>query len=139
MSFTPKQQKLIQIIIENYGNKGNTKSLGEMILEAGYSEATAINPKLIITEEMQEMIDPVVEKMETIRTKALDKITDEKLTLSSARDNAYVADTLTKNIQLLSGKETERTNLIIEDNDKITNAIRNITTGDNRGSDTKGE
>lgn len=107
MAFTPKQQKLIKIIIDNYGNKGKTKTLGEMLLEAGYSESSATNPQLIINEEMQELINPIIDKMEKVRTKALDKITDEKLDAGTARDNAYVADILTKNIQLLSGGNTQ--------------------------------
>ncbi len=110
---TPKQQKLIEIVIDNYGSKGKTKTLGEMIREAGYSESTAINPKIIFTEEMQDRIKPIVEKMERVRTKAIDKITDEKLELASARDNAYVADLLTKNIQLLTGGETENVKTVL--------------------------
>ena len=108
MALTVKQQKLIEIIIDNYGNKGSTKTLGEMILEAGYAESSALNPHLIINDEILEAVNPVIEKMERVRTKALDKITDDKLELASARDNAYIADLLTKNIQLLSGKDTER-------------------------------
>ena len=110
---TPKQQKFVDLLIDNYGAKGKTKSLGALMLEAGYSESSTINPKLLITDEMKEAISPVIEKMEKIRTKALDSITDEKLEASNPRDNAYIADTLTKNIQLLSGKETERSGVTI--------------------------
>jgi phage terminase small subunit len=110
---TPKQQKFVDLLIENYGVKGKTKSLGALMIEAGYSEASAINPKLIINDEMKEVISPVLDKMEKIRTKALDSITDEKLEDSNPRDNAYIVDTLTKNIQLLSGKETERSGVTI--------------------------
>lgn len=128
---TPKQQKLIKLLIENYGNKKATKTLGELILEAGYSESSSKNPQLVITEEMREELNPIIDKMQKIRTKALDSITDSALGTSSPRDNVYVADTLTKNIQLLSGNATERTTVIVEEADKISNAIRNITTGDN--------
>jgi hypothetical protein len=128
---TPKQQKLIKLLIENYGNKKATKTLGELILEAGYSESSSKNPQLVITEEMREELTPIIDKMQKIRTKALDSITDSALGTSSPRDNVYVADTLTKNIQLLSGNATERTTVIVEEADKISNAIRNITTGDN--------
>lgn len=103
----PKQQKLIEIIIDNYGNKGKPKTLGEMIIEAGYSEASATNPKLIITEEMQDKINPIISKMEEVRLRALNRITDEKLDASSAKDNASIADIMTKNSQLLSGGKTE--------------------------------
>lgn len=110
---TPKQQKFVDLLIDNYGKKGKTKSLGALMIEAGYSETSAINPKLLITPEMMDAISPVLEKMEKIRTKALDSITDEKLENSNPRDNAYIIDTLTKNIQLLSGKETERAGVTI--------------------------
>ena len=110
---TPKQQKFVDLLIENYGKKSKTKSLGALMIEAGYSEASAINPKLLINDEMMEAISPVINKMESIRTRALDYITDEKLENSNPRDNAYIVDTLTKNIQLLSGKETERAGVTI--------------------------
>jgi phage terminase small subunit len=111
---TPKQSKLVNLLIENYGHKGKTKTLGALMIEAGYSESSAVNPQLIINDEMREILNPVIEKMEKIRTKALDSITDDKLENASARDNAAIADTLTKNIQLLSGKETERTGVTVE-------------------------
>lgn len=110
---TQKQQKLVDLLIENYGKRGETKSLGALMIEAGYSENSAINPKLIINEEMKQAISPVLEKMEKIRTDALDVISKDKLEASSARDAVYIADTLTKNIQLLSGKETERAGIRI--------------------------
>ena len=109
----PKQQKFVDLLIENYGKKGKTKSLGSLMIEAGYSEASAINPKLLINDEMMETISPIINKMESIRKRALDYITDEKLENSNPRNNAYIIDTLTKNIQLLSGKETERAGVTI--------------------------
>ena len=111
---TPKQQKFVDLLIENYGRKGKTKTLGSLMIEAGYSESSATNPKIIINEEMMEAIGPVIDKMESIRTKALDAITDEKLEASNPRDNIYIVDTLTKNIQLLSGKETDRQGIVIQ-------------------------
>jgi inactivated superfamily I helicase len=114
----PKQQKLIEIIVENSGKKGRTKSLGEMIIEAGYSEETAKNPKQIITEEMKLELNPIIEKMEEVRKKAISNITDKKLKDSSARDNTYIADVLTKNIQLLSGGDTEKIKVEILDEEK---------------------
>lgn len=120
---TPKQQKLIQLLIDNYGKKDGTKSLGKLIIEAGYSEKSAVNPSIVITEEMKQYIQPVIQKMEAIRTNALDKITDEKLKEGSARDNAYVADILTKNIQLLNGGATERITITKEDDELANKAF----------------
>lgn len=104
--------------MDSYGRKGKRKSLGEMMIEAGYSEESAKNPKMIITEEMQEKINPVIEKMEEVRLRALNRITDEKLDKSSAKDNASIADIMTKNSQLLSGGKTENigvTNLLSDE------------------------
>jgi len=118
MMLLPKQQKLIEIIIDNYGQKGKKKTLGEMIIEAGYSENTAINPKLIITEEMQEKLNPIVSKMEEVRLRALNKITDDKLEKSTAKDNASIVDIMTKNSQLLSGGSTDKITINLSDEQK---------------------
>lgn len=114
---TPKQTKLISLLIDNYGRKGKAKTLGELIIQAGYSPQSAHNPQIVITEEMKETLQPLIKKMETVRTNALDKITEDKLEQGSARDNAYIADILTKNIQLLNGGATERISVNKEDLD----------------------
>lgn len=110
---TPKQQKLIEMIVENSGKRGKTKSLGSMMIEAGYSEETAKNPKQILNEEMKEELAPILLRMDEVRSRALANITDKKLEEANARDNAYIADLLTKNIQLLGGKPTESTEVKI--------------------------
>ena len=53
---TPKQAKLTKLLIENYGVKNSGKSLSEIIIEAGYSEASAHNPQLVITDEIREEV-----------------------------------------------------------------------------------
>lgn len=112
---TPKQEKLIGILIENYENPKNTKTLGEMILEAGYSHASSINPRLIIeSETIQEEISSVVDRIKERRDAAIKRLTDKKLDKASALQTATVIDILTKNAQLLGGKETERTGIKIE-------------------------
>ena len=111
---TPKQQKLVELLVENYGKRGQRKSLSSLMIEAGYSPNTAKNPKIIIEDtRVGEAINPLLEKMEKARDEALNQLTPEKLALTSTRDAVYIADTLTKNLQLLSGKETERTGINI--------------------------
>lgn len=108
---TQKQEKLIKLILENLGNKGNTKTLGELILEAGYSQSMAENPYQILgSETIQEGLFDVVSEMEKKRKKALNLITDDKLEAERAKDLTDIIDKLTKNIQLLGGKPTEITN-----------------------------
>lgn len=112
---TPKQEKLIKLLMENYGKKGKTKSLGKLLVEAGYSEESAKNPKLIIESEViQEGIQDFVSSMTDKRRLALTKMTEDKLDKAPARELAYITDLLTKNIQLLNGGATERQGLTIQ-------------------------
>lgn len=77
------------------------------MLEAGYSKAQSLNPYQIINSEtVQEGISEFLGMLDDKRRMAITHITKEKLDKSSARDNAYVVDILTKNHQLLSGGKT---------------------------------
>lgn len=112
---TPKQQKLIKLVLENLGNPKNTKTLGELILAAGYSEATAKNPKLIFkSPEIKEGLSDFVSSLEDKRKQAITYITPQKLAKAQARDLAYLTDIFTKNIQLLNGGKTSNDELKIK-------------------------
>ena len=105
---TPKQEKLINIITENYNNPNNTKLLGEMLLEAGYTEITSREPnKILESETIQEGIKPVVNQLESIRQKALNALEKKDPSREQFRELASVIDVITKNIQLLSDKPTD--------------------------------
>jgi len=111
---TPKQQKLIKLLLENLGKQGKTKSLGKLILEAGYTKAMAKNPQMILeSQTIKEGLSDFVKDMIERRKKALSEITDSKLKSSQARDLSNIVDTLTKNIQLLSGGNTEKSEMKI--------------------------
>jgi hypothetical protein len=113
---TPKQEKLIQLLLENLGKEGSRKSLGEMMRESGYSEAQSKNPYQIMESNgVQEGIAEFVSELKAKRDKALKSITEDKLADASARDNAHIVDILTKNIQLLSGQDTERSSVVIKE------------------------
>lgn len=91
------------------GKLGETSTLGELLLKAGYSKSVANNPYLIFeSETIKEGVDDFVKMLDDKRRLAITHITKKKLEKSSARDNAYIADVFTKNHQLLTGKETER-------------------------------
>ncbi len=106
---TQRQQKLLKLLLENLGNTKETKSAYKMLKEAGYSDAQAKNPKQILeSETIQAGVSDFLKQLDDKRRRAITQITDEKLEKASARDNAYIADILTKNHQLLSGEETER-------------------------------
>lgn len=65
-------------------------------------------------------LDPIIDKLIARRDKAAESITDKKLDKASARDSAYVVDVLTKNIQLLTGRATERPNNVITGLENLT-------------------
>jgi hypothetical protein len=119
---TPKQEKLIKLIIDNYGIKGSSKTMGEMLKEAGYSEGTVVNPKLIFeSDAVQEGISDFVDKLKDKREKALKYLTDSKLDDSDAKDLSDIIDKFTKNIQLLTGGDTEKHNINIGISEQVAN------------------
>ena len=124
---TTKQAKFIQLLLENLGVKGSSKSLGDIILEAGYSETMAKNPYQILeSKTIQEGLQPFIDKLDDRRKAALKHLTDKKLEKSAGRDLAYITDILTKNHQLLGGQPTERLTISPEDRKQIDDAFDNI-------------
>ncbi len=105
---TPKQQKLIKLVLENMGMTKSSKSLGELLLEAGYSKTIAKNPYLIFKSEViKDGLADFIGMLDDKRRMAVTHITEKKLAKAPARELAYVADVLTKNHQLLTGGSTE--------------------------------
>jgi len=45
---TPKEKKLIKIFSENFGKTGGSKTIQEMMMEAGYAKSTAMQQSVII-------------------------------------------------------------------------------------------
>jgi len=120
--------------MDNYGRKGNTKTLGEIMIEAGYSEESAKNPKLFLDSPViKEGIDDFVKLLDDKRRLAITHITKKKLEKSSARDNAYIADVFTKNHQLLTGKATEMVKTIALPSELIEKNAINTSTETNSG------
>ncbi len=122
---TEKQKKLAELIIENYRNSEG-KSMKQMLLEAGYSEATAMQGKKVFDNEngqMKKELMPIVNIMKRKRREALNAINKKKIGAGSGKDIVDIIDKLTKNIQLLGGKPTENIKVIdkfnyIKPNDK---------------------
>jgi ParB-like chromosome segregation protein Spo0J len=107
---TDKQRKLVKLLSENVG-LAKPKTMLEMMLEAGYSEETARQQTGILN-GIREELDPIVEKLEAHRLKVIDRLA-KKLDAATYRDLTDSLDKLTKNIQLLRGKPTERPNNVI--------------------------
>lgn len=106
---TPKQEKLIKLILENLGNQDETKTMGEMLKEAGYAESIQKNPKLIFeSEAIQEGLSDVVSDLEKLRSDYLNELKTRDIEKEPMRDVVKAIDTFTKNHQLLTGGDTER-------------------------------
>ena len=117
---TIKQTKLIKLVLENVGKKGDTKTLGEMMLEAGYSEAMAKGQNGIAlvlknTPELKELLDKLMKHRDRVIIQM-----ERKLYKANYRDAVEGFDKITKNIELMSGRATERNAVLSdEERDKI--------------------
>jgi hypothetical protein len=121
---TPKQLKFIRLLLDNMGVIGKTKTLGQLMLEAGYSEAMAKNPYVILeSETVKAGISDFIQQLDEKRRLALSHLTEEKIKKSAGRDIAYIADILTKNHQLLGGGATERIEITEEDRKAVDKAF----------------
>ena len=107
-----RQKKLIRIISDNLGTKGFTKSMVQMMKEAGYEESTA-NQQSEVLSRVSEELQPIVSMLEKERDRALKQLT-KKITKAKYRDLVDAIDKFTKVIQLLSGKPTERFGLSLK-------------------------
>ena len=120
-NLTPKQQKLVSLLKQELSKQGGTKTLAEIMILAGYSPETARKPseKVLNAPGVKEATEEFIEELDKKARLAVGAITPDKLKKSSMRDNAYVADIMVKNKQLLSGKETERKSIKIEISEEI--------------------
>lgn len=112
---TPKQEKLIKIVLENLGSLDKTKTLGEMLKEAGYSEAMQKNPQMVFeSQTIKDGLASVIDDLELLRKQALDELKARDISKERYSDIVKGIDTFTKNHQLLTGGDTEKQNISIE-------------------------
>lgn len=105
---TPKQTKLIELLIQNLGDVKKRRTLGELMLEAGYSDKQSLNPNHIMdSETIKEGVSDFIRSLDDKRKQAITHLTEAKLEKAPAREIAYVVDILNKNHALLSGGATE--------------------------------
>ena len=89
--------------------KGKKPNLGKIIKEAGYSESTSKSPQLVTdTKSYQEEVEPIVTAMIRQRDRMVAEIAGRQLTKEKLRDLTDAIDKLTKNAQLLGGKDTSK-------------------------------
>jgi len=112
---TIKQKKAVIALVENGGNVSNA------MIRAGYSENTAHTPqKLTESDGFKEIAEPIVKQMERERQRAIKALSLKNLDDVSYEKISDVIDKLTKNIQLLTGGETERSKVIVVPNEIFT-------------------
>lgn len=94
--------------------KGERVIMGEVLREVGYSETVTTTPSQVTaTKSYQAEIAPFVEKLIKERDRIVLELSIKDLDKVQYRHLVSATDTLTKNIQLLSGKETERASVTI--------------------------
>lgn len=100
-------KKVAKEVLETVG-KGKRPILRHILKKNGYAQNTADSPKQVTeTKTYKSIVNPVIEMLEEERLeiiKALKKTRNK----AKYRDLTDGLDKTTKNIQLLTGKETER-------------------------------
>jgi hypothetical protein len=114
---TGKQKKLLKLISENIGLE-KPKTLYEMFLEAGYEKSTAHQQTGILA-GIRDKVEPIVQAMVDHREKVMVQLA-KKLPKAKYHNLIEALDKLTKNIQLLSGNPTDRTNNVITGLENLT-------------------
>lgn len=105
-------KRMAKKVLEIMG-KEKLVNLGEIAKEVGYADTTAKNPYLITsTKAYQEEISPFLNRMVKHREKIMLELETKDLTDEKHKDLVDSLDKLTKNIQLLSGGETERSGIV---------------------------
>ena len=97
---TIKQKEAIKRIVVNRG------VLKRAMLDAGYTETSAKNPKnLTESKAYKQALPSIIERMGIERDRAISMMA-KKIGRAKYRDMSEAVDKLTKNIQLLSGGRT---------------------------------
>lgn len=97
-----RREKAIKHLVENGG------SIGNAMRKAGYSPKTAKTPKkLTNTKAFKEAVLPILEALELERQAIMQRLPEVR-EKAGYRDLMDGLDKTTKNIQLLSGKDTSK-------------------------------
>lgn len=105
-------KRVARKVLETLG-KDELVNFGKIAREVGYADNTADNPKFITdTKAYKEEISPFLNRMVKHREKIMLELETKDLTDEKHKDLVDGLDKLTKNIQLLSGGETERSGIV---------------------------
>jgi hypothetical protein len=101
-------------IVESLGNK-KPVTLGQVLREVGYADNTADTPKNVTeNKSYKEVTEPFIQKLEKERDRIVLEMSVRDLDEVQYQHLTSAVDTLTKNIQLLGGRETEKMGVTIE-------------------------
>ena len=108
---TIRQDNVIKEVVENSRNKPLNK--GKILSKAGYPKNTQIKPSQVFNSKgVKEGLKPIIQQLEKKRQMAINRLTGRKMDSAMAKDLTDIMDKLTKNIQLLGGGVTERTQVV---------------------------
>lgn len=113
-------------VLETIG-KGKKLNKGKIVKKNGYSDAVAKNPQQV-TESLsyKEVIDPFVNKLITERDRIVEAMKGRKLSKERYQTLIDGLDKLTKNIQLLTGGDTERDGSLEKHVNSLNDLMKNI-------------
>jgi hypothetical protein len=101
--------KNVAIKVSENIRKGKKVNLGKIILENGYSKSTSEAPQRVTeTDSYKEALDPIVDEWKKERNRLTKSLAKRNLDNEEYRTVLAGIDIITKNIQLLSGKDTEK-------------------------------
>lgn len=104
--------------------KGKRVILGKILKEQGYAESTSKSPTMVTeTKSYKEAINPIVKRWERERERITKTLESKDLTDEKYKDLIDSLDKITKNIQLLSGGNTE--NVGVETTGELENIANN--------------
>lgn len=102
-------------VLETVG-KGKIPNITKIAIKKGYSPKTANAGRVQTTQSYKDVTHPVVARWEKERERITRALEERDLTEVEYKDLARVMDTLTQNIQLLSGGATQNiaTKVLVE-------------------------
>ena len=107
--------KAVALDISESIRKGERVNKGQIIKKRGYSVSTSKSPTIVTnTKTYKETIRPLIERLEAERDAIIERL---KVTRKKAkyRDLMDGLDKTTKNIELLSGRPTDRNSIDLTD------------------------
>jgi hypothetical protein len=115
---TIRQQRAAKLLTDSI-KTGSELELARVLRDAGYTPSSAAQAGRIIQKpsfqrELAKYQKELVPRMEKERARALMALSNKDLDVESLRDLNVTIDTLTRNIQLLSGGATENQAIIVK-------------------------